>query len=82
MWLWDILRGYVTVEDRRIFGVVFPILKWRQLRNHCSDNKWYFSKKRISVTRIITTQVVQIERKWDLIPKPNNSLITSSRTQN
>ena len=29
-------RGYDTVDGRRIFGVVLPILKGRQLRIHCS----------------------------------------------
>jgi len=29
--------GYDTVDGRRDFGVVFPILKGRQLRIHCSD---------------------------------------------
>jgi len=34
-----------TVDGRRIFGVVFPILKGRQLRIHHSDSKWFFVHK-------------------------------------
>jgi len=45
------------------FGVVFPILKGRQPRIHCSDSEWSFSKKGISVTRITTARMGQIERK-------------------
>ena len=49
-----------------ILGVVFPILKGRQLRFHCSDRAWSFSTNRTSVTRIT---IAQIERKRDLITK-------------
>jgi len=51
------------------FGVVFPILKGRQLRIHHSDSEWSFSTNQILVTRITTAQMVQIEIKWDLITK-------------
>jgi len=61
-------RGYDTVDGRRTFGVVFPILKGRQLHIHCGDNDWSFSKNnRRLVIRITTAQMVQIERKWDII---------------
>ena len=53
-------------DGRRTFGVVFPILKGRQLRIHCSDDEWSFSTNRISVTRITTAQM---KIKWDLITK-------------
>jgi len=59
-------RGYDTVDGRRTFGIVVPIFKGRQFRIYCSDSKWSFSKKRISVTRIT---MAQIEIKWDLITK-------------
>jgi len=57
------------VDGRRTFEVVFPILKGRQLHIHCSDSEWSFSTNRISVTRITTTQMAQIEINWDLITK-------------
>jgi len=68
-------RGYDTVDCRRAFRVVFPILKGRQLRIHCSDSEWSFFTNRISVTRITTAQMVQIGIKWDLITKPNNLVV-------
>ena len=54
------------VDGRRTFGVMFPILKGRQLCIHSSENEWSFSTKRISVTQITTAQ---IEIKWDLITR-------------
>ena len=57
------------VECRHTFGVVLSILQGRQLCIHHSDSEWSFSTKRISVTRITTTRMAQIERKWDLIAK-------------
>ena len=54
---------------RHIFGILFPILKGRQHRIHCSTGEWSFSTKRISVTRITTAQMAQIEKKWELITK-------------
>ena len=57
------------VDGRRTFGVVFPIFKGRQLRIHCTDCEWPFSTKQISVTRISTAQMAQIEIKLDLINK-------------
>ena len=57
------------VDGRRTFGVVFPILKGRQLRIHYSDNEWSFSTNPISVTRLTTLQMAQIEIKGDLITK-------------
>ena len=61
--------GYDTVDCRHNFGVVFPILKGRQLRIHHNDSEWSFSTNRISVTRITTAQMARIEIKWDLIIK-------------
>ena len=62
-----IQRGYDTVDGRRTFGGgVFPFLKGRQLRSHCSDSDWSVSTNRISITRITTAQ---IEIKLDLITK-------------
>jgi len=55
------------VDCRRTFEVVFPILKGRQLRFHHSDSEWFFSTNRISVARITTANMAQIEIKWDLI---------------
>jgi len=60
------LRGYDTVDGRCTFGVVFPVLKGRQLRIHFSNSEWSFSTKRVSVTQITTAQ---IEIKWDLITR-------------
>ena len=37
--------SYVTVNGRHTFGVVFTILKGRQLRIHCNDSEWSFSTK-------------------------------------
>ena len=54
-------------NGRRTFGVVFPILKGRQLRIHCSDDERSSYTNRISVTQITTVQMAQIEIKWDLI---------------
>jgi len=56
-------RGYNTVNGRHTCGVVLPILKERQPRIHCSDSEWSFSTNRISVTRITTAQMTQIEIK-------------------
>jgi len=58
-----------AVECGCTFGVVFPILKGRQLCIHSSNSEWSFSKKRISVTRITAARMTQIERKCDLITK-------------
>ena len=46
-------KGFVTVGGRRIFGVVFPILKGRQLGIYCSDSEWSFSKRRIVLCRFL-----------------------------
>jgi len=59
-------KGVDTVDGRRSFGVVFPILKGRQLCIHCSDSEWSFPQNEYRVTQITTTQ---IERKWDLVTK-------------
>jgi len=66
LWGGKSLRGYDTVDGRRAFGVVFPILTGRQLRIHYGDSEWSFSTNRTSVTRIT---MAQIEIKWDLITK-------------
>ena len=57
-----------SVANNRCRGTTVDsdIMKGRQLRIHCSDSEWSFSKNRISVTRITTAQ---IEIKWDLITK-------------
>ena len=62
-------RGYDTLNGRRTFGVVFLILKGRQLCVHCSVSEWSFATKQISVTRITTAQMAQIEIKRNLITK-------------
>ena len=62
-------RGYDTVDGRCTFRVVLPILEGRQLRIHCSDSELFFPTKQISVTRINTAEIAQIEIKWDLITK-------------
>jgi len=59
--------SYVTVDDKRTFGVVFPILKRRQLLIHCSDSEWSFVTKQISVTRITRAVMAVRKGKWDLI---------------
>jgi len=51
------------VEGICVFGVVFPFLKRRQLHFNCSDSEWSFSNKRMSVTRITTAQMAQIEKE-------------------
>jgi len=51
------------------FRVAFPIFKGRQLRIHCGDSEWSFSKKRRSVIRITMIRMAQIERNWNLITK-------------
>jgi len=63
------LKGYDTVDCRRTFGVVVPILKGRQLCIQYSNGGWSFSTNRISVTRITTAQMAHIGIKWDLIAK-------------
>ena len=62
-------KGYDTVDCQRTFGVVFPILKGRQLHINHSDSEWSFSTNRISVTPITTAQMTQIKIKRDLITK-------------
>ena len=57
------------VNGRRTFRVVFPILKGSQLHIYCSDSEWSFSTNRISVIRITTAKMAQIEIRWDLISK-------------
>jgi len=61
--------GYVTVKGRHTSGVVYPILKGRQLRIYCSDSEWFFLTKRLSVTQITMARMAQIGRKWDLVTK-------------
>jgi len=65
-------RGYDTVDGRHTFGVMFPILKGKQPRMHCSDSEWPFSTNPISVTGLTTTQ---IDIKWDLIRTFSNLVI-------
>jgi len=57
------------IKGRCTFGVVFTILEGRQLLIRCSNTEWSFFKRRISVARITTVRMSQIERKWDLITK-------------
>jgi len=42
--IFSLFKGDDTVDGRRIFGVVFPILQGRQLRIHHSDSEWSFSQ--------------------------------------
>jgi len=51
------------LDGRCTLGVVFPILKGRQLCIHCSDSEWSFATKQILVTRITTAQTAQTEIK-------------------
>ena len=63
------ITGVMTRSTVDALSELFPILKGRQLRIHCSDSKWSFSTNQILVTRITMAQMAQIEIKWDLITK-------------
>jgi len=66
----QVIEGVISRSSVDALSKLFPIVKGRQLRIHCGDSEWFFfSKKRMSVIRITTARMAQIERKWDPITK-------------
>jgi len=52
------IKGVATVNGRRTFGIVFPIIKGRQLRIQCRDRECDFLQKQLA-TQITTARMYQ-----------------------
>ena len=57
------------VECRYLLELCSPFFKGAEFALIAAIANGFFSKKRISVIRITTARMVQIERKWDPITK-------------